>query len=441
MYLHKLSDSPDPRLGRDMNRRTFVKGLLAGTVSGFHVPFANAGDYDGKLFVFVQADGGWDPTSFCDPKTNTPGEKVINHWAEDGEIRQAGNLFYADFANNGEFFEKYYDRMLVINGVDAQTNSHTAGIVHNWSGRSSEGYPSLTALLAAHHGPGLSLSYLSFGGFAVTAGLTPFTRLHGARLIRNIAKPEYGRWGGRYFFSENWETIRRFRNANIERLSAASNYSPRATRNRRLYRAALSPEATEGLKAYAALIPPEDELEQPVKFDGYESDLRRQAQLAVLAFKARVAVSADLYLGGFDTHRYHDLQHNWLLGNLTASVDFLWEYAETHGVADRLVVVMGSDFGRTNHYNVDAGKDHWPIGSVIVMEKNKPWTNRVIGETDALHFAHKINPRTLQRDDARGTIIYPKHVHKALRRYLGVERSLGAQRFPFHNTEDFPFFE
>ena len=127
-----------------MKRRTFVKGLLApavGAVSGFHLPLANAANYDGKLFIFVQADGGWDPTSFCDPKTNTPGEKVINHWAKTGEVRQAGNLFYADFANNAAFFEKYYDRMLVINGVDAQTNSHTVGVVHNWSGRVSEGYP------------------------------------------------------------------------------------------------------------------------------------------------------------------------------------------------------------------------------------------------------------------------------------------------------------
>ena len=86
--------------------------------------------------------------------------------------------------------------------------------------------------------------------------------------------------------------------------------------------------------------------------------------------------------------------------NLTNAVDFLWEFAEIHGVADRLVVVMGSDFGRTNHYNADAGKDHWPIGSFVVMEKNQPWTNRVVGETDALHFAHKIHPATLQRDDA-----------------------------------------
>ena len=428
-----------------MKRRTFFKGLLAaaaGAVSGFHLPLANAADYDGKLFVFVQADGGWDPTSFCDPKTNTPGERIINHWAEAGDTWQAGNLFYADFGNNGEFFEKYYDRMLVINGVDAQTNSHSAGVVHNWSGRVAEGYPSMTALLAAHHAPGLSLSYLSFGGFSHTAGLAPYTRLNGADLIRNIATPEVTRWdhSQSYINQADWETLRAFREANIERLAAAPHLLPRAARNRRLYAAALSPEATEGLKAYAALLPPDDELEQGEESGTLRSELRLQAQLAILAFTARVAVSADLWLGGFDTHANHDPDQNWLLANLTNSVDFLWEFAEIHGVADHLVVVMGSDFGRTNYYNADAGKDHWPIGSFVVMEKNQPWTNRVVGETDALHFAHKIHPATLQRDDANGTIIHPKHIHKALRRYFGIEDSPGTQRFPFHNTEDFAFF-
>ena len=54
-----------------MNRRNFILSALgAGASSGFRVPLANAANYTGKLFVFIQADGGWDPTSFCDPKTN-----------------------------------------------------------------------------------------------------------------------------------------------------------------------------------------------------------------------------------------------------------------------------------------------------------------------------------------------------------------------------------
>ena len=399
---------------------------------GFRLPLVHAEDgYSGKLLVFVQADGGWDPTSFCDSKVNTPGERIINHWAEHDEIRQVGNLVYAPFANNQAFFEKYHRMMLVINGVDA----HTVGIVHNWSGRNSEGYPTLGALVAAHFAPALPVAYLSFGGFSNTSGLTRFTRIDDPRLLREIASPIADM--GDFFSDANWDAMGRHRAETVARLASAPDLLPGDEAHLEFYRSAFG---TEGLKAYADAIPSEDELEQPEESGDFRSTLRRQAQLTVLAFKTGVAVSADLWLGGFDTHTNHDPLHEWLVGNLTGGVDYLWDYAEEHGVADRMVVVIGSDFGRTQHYNSVNGKDHWPIGSYVVMEKNQSWTGRALGETDGLHFAQKINTETLLRDDDQGTIIYPKHVYKALREYLGISQTAGALRFPFNNTEDFPFF-
>ena len=428
-----------------MKRRTLLKGLLAAaaTAPGFSLPLVNAADYSGKLFVFVQADGGWDPTSLCDPKSNTRGEPVINHWAQYDAVRQAGSISYAPFANNVTFFEKYYQRMLVINGVDAQTNSHTVGIVHNWSGRNSEGYPTLSALLAAHYAPTLPIPYLSFGGFSVTAGITRFTRIDRAELLRAIAVPATKIWNpeDRIIGEDDWASLESYRAATAERLAAAPDLLPADARHLAFYRSAFDPEGFEGLKRYSDALPPEDQLEREEEGpNDFNSTLRQQAQLAVLAFKTGVAVSADLFLGGFDTHSNHDQDHEWLLGNLTAGVDYLWDYAEVHGVADRMVVVIGSDFGRTNFYNGGDGKDHWPIGSYIIMEKNQGWTNRVVGETDELHFAYNIDPSTLHRDDQNGTILYPKHIHKALRSYLGIGNTWGARRFPFHNTEDCPFF-
>ena len=431
-----------------MRRRTLLKGILVastGPLVCFGLPLARAAGQADKVFVFMQADGGWAPTSFCDPKSNVPDEPVINHWAECDEMRQAGNIPYAPFANNAAFFEKYYGRMLVINGVDAQTNSHTVGIVHNWSGRNSEGYPTTTALLAAAHGREITVPYLSFGGFSRTAGVARFTRVDNANLLRNIATPERASWDGeeRYLSDEDWSDLEAYRREVAARLEGARNVMPMDALNRSFYASAFA--SAEGLKAFASEIPDDEALERPVSHSSVsgltlESDLRRQAQLAVLVFKTGVAVSADLWLGGFDTHATHDPDQGWLMGNLTDSVDYLWDYAEQHGVADRMVVVMGSDFGRTNFYNSQNGKDHWPIGSYVIMEKGQRWTNRVIGETDDLHFAQRINPGTLQRDDMNGTIIYPKHMHKALRRYLGIENSAGAQRFPFNSTEDFAFF-
>ena len=430
-----------------MKRRTILKGILAtvgGAAAGFRLPLASAAHRQGKFHVFVQANGGWDPTSFCDPKANVVGEPVINRWAERAEIRQAGNIRYAPFAENEAFFEKYHQRMLIINGVDSQTNSHTVGVVHNWSGRNSEGYPTATALLAAHYAPDLSVPYLSFGGYSETGGIARFTRMNDPDLLRNIATPAVPHWNaeGRYFNDADWASLESRRARTAQRLADERDLLPARAHNREFHRSAFA--AADGLRAYAEAIPPSDELEQPERYDGanynYYSDLKRQAQLTVLAFKTGVAVSADLWLGGFDTHAYHDRDHAWLLGNLTGAIDYLWQYAEQHGVADRLVVVMGSDFGRTNTYNAKQGKDHWPIGSYVVMEMDQPWTDRVVGETDPRHFAQRIDPTTLERDDHNGTIIYPKHVHKALRRYLGIEQTPAALRFPFNNTEDFAFF-
>jgi hypothetical protein len=426
-----------------VNRRSFLhKSLGIGAVAQFQLPLAHGADYSGKLFAFVQADGGWDPTSFCDPKSNVPGERPINHWAETAEIHQAGNIAYAPFASNQAFFEKYYKRMLVVNGVDAQTNSHSVGIVHNWSGRIFDGYPTTTALLAAHSGANLSMPYVSFGGFSYAAGLAVYTRLDLPESIRSVLAPEtpLGGASGPYVKDKDWQALQAFRASRSTRIASAPNLLPKSARNRDLYAASITPESTRGLRRFASMLPSPDQLREPEQSGSLWSTLKRQCQLTVLAFKAGVAVSADLFLGGFDTHVENDTSQSWLLANLTESIDFLWEYAEIHGIADRLVVVVGSDFGRTNFYNDQEGKDHWPIGSFIIMEKNQRWTNRVVGKTDPLHFAYDMNLATLVPDATHGKRIHPRHIHKALRRYLGVEHSDGSRKFPFHNTEDLALF-
>ena len=228
----------------------------------------------------------------------------------------------------------------------------------------------MTATLAGHapRPPGI---YVNFGGYSETGGLTRYTRLDNPDLLRSIAYPRgQGEWDdaedpedSAFVSREDWAAMARYRQATVERLAAREGILPGESRRLAHYRAAFA--SSEGLKAFADAIPPEDRLEQPVEVrignDTHWSQLRRQAQLAVLAFRTGVSVSADLYLGGFDTHARNDAQQEWLLGNLTDGVDYLWDYADEHGIADRLFVVIGSDFGRTNICNADDGKDHWPV--------------------------------------------------------------------------------
>ena len=431
-----------------MNRRSVLKslaGALGGLSAGFHLRIANAAHHAGKFVVSVQADGGWDPTNFCDPKTNTPGEPDITHWSDRDDIQQVGNIPYAPFGNNAAFFRKHFNRMLVINGVDAQTNSHTVGVTHNWSGRNSEGFPTITAVAAANQADDLPAPYLSFGGFSRTAGITRYTRLDNPNQVRNIAYPNLSYSERPYVSAENWHALTDYRRKTVSRLASRSNVTPAEKYRLSLYEIAIS---NENLMRFADAIPPNSELENSIESGAiqgsantHRSNLRRQAQMAVIAFATETSVSADLHQSGFDTHSTHDPESRWLLDRLTDGIDYLWEYAAEWGIDDRLVVVIGSDFSRTNFYNSNDGKDHWPIGSFIVMENNQRWTNRMVEGTDYLQFAQKVNPRTLQPDANDGTIIYPKHVHKALRRHLGINDTPGAMAHPFNNVEDFAFFD
>ena len=430
-----------------VSRRGFLRSLgLAGasllSPLGSRV-YAAPQDYVGRLFITVQADGGWDVTSFCDPKMNVPGENKINFWADNDETRVSGNIAYAPFADNQSFFEKYQNDMLVINGIDAQTNSHTTGVVHNWSGRVSEGYPSLAALFASIQAPQLPFSYISNGGYSATAKLINSTRFSNPRLLANILSPREFTWDHTRPWArpEEWAIINRAREVRLQRLIDERSALPRQRGNRQNALSAL--QQSEQLTDFANSLPADEDLKEVVLLphSGVRSSAQRQIQLMLLAFQQGMACSGDVVMSGFDTHIDHSPQHEELLGELTNSIDYLWTYAEELGIANRLTVLINSDFGRTPHYNSsNFGKDHWPIGSAIVMERNAAWGNRVVGLTDEGHNALSINPSTLQRDDVNGTIIYPKHLHLAMRRYLGITDHAFTQTFPFNNTEEFDFF-
>lgn len=427
-----------------LNRRNFIKAmgatsLFASLPTAFRA-YGAPEDYNGKLLITVQAEGGVDVTSFCDPKVNVAGELEINRWARSQSVQSAGNISYAPVAGNSAFFDKHYQNMLVINGIDAQTNSHTAGVTHNWSGRISAGYPSLTAIFSSVQAPNLPISYINNGGYAETGGLIRYTRMSEVGQLGNIIYPNNNRWDPEqtYLHSSDWQRIKAAREQRLARLTNQSGMTPQQQENRSEYKSAI--ENSSVLTDFATTIRGVGELQEPVTGgNGQYSDLKRQVQIALLAMKSGVSVAADVYQGGFDTHENHDTLQYWNLQQLTEGVDYLWGYAEELGLAARIVVVVASDFGRTPHYNDTNGKDHWPIGSAIVMERNVNWTNRTLGLTDEGHNVVPVNPSNFQASNS-GDIIYPKHLMYNLRDYLGLNSHSNTQPFPLNESSTFDFF-
>lgn len=92
-------------------------------------------------------------------------------------------------------------------------------------------------------------------------------------------------------------------------------------------------------------------------------DLRNTARLLGAGFGTRVVA---LSTGGFDTHDNQAQEHTELLQNLS---DSLWAFQadlEARGLADRVLVMVWSEFGRRPKAN-DSGTDHGAGGLLMVI--------------------------------------------------------------------------
>lgn len=426
-----------------MKRRDFLKIpplLAAGSVSS--EVFAESNSYNGKLLIQLYARGGWDTTSFCDPKINAEAKKTVNNWSDEFPTMQAGNLNYAPYARNQYFFEKYFKHMLVINGIDVETSSHELGAQYSLSGSKDTGFPSLTALFSAIKAPHLPLSYISFSDYKETASLVNYSRLNNLDDTLEILDPNsaLSKSFEKYHSPSALSLIKQTQTANISALKAkGSSKAQNLSYERYLH----SLDSSTQLKEFSSFVLEEihqGNIDPEYRFD-ITGDLRSQIQIGLLALASGVCCSLDLMKPNFDTHSDHDRRHVERLTELVNDIDYFWTYAEKLGISERIILVVNSEIARTPWYNEQAGKDHWPITSTLVMEKGARWGNKVIGATDSNLQALKISKHNLMVSEAEDAItLHPRDIHNSLRQYLGLSQHPFAQKFEFNDAHALNFF-
>lgn len=451
-----------------MNRRNFLKiagltGLAVVAPVGLRPGSAAPGKYTGPFWITLDAGGGWDPTMLCDPKGGTAGDKSsVNQSYTKGEIGSAGAFQYAPISYTAggvevitakKFFEAHHGRLMAINGIDTTTNNHDAGSRTTWSGQLAEGHPSLAALIAAQAAATMSLpmAYLSSGGYDATAGLISLTRIANVDALQRIAFPNTMDPNNAESPSYHSQaTASRIAKAQAERLAALKDKQSLPVLSGAMGSLFLARESNDGLSALGAALKGKeivtiDDFPDLAAIPGdkrYQVDdlrrLVRQAEIAMIAFKAGVAVSANLSIGGFDTHNNNDDRQSAQLGQLMRGLDYIFTQLDAMGIADQTYVLVGSDFGRTPSYNNENGKDHWNITSMLLSGPKIP-KDRVIGATDAGFVSTKVSPSTL-KEDAGGIRIETKHIHRALRKIAGLGGTAFDQQFPLAG-EDLPLFE
>jgi hypothetical protein len=450
-----------------MNRRRFLKiagltGLAVMAPVGLRPGSAAPGKYQGPFWLTVDAGGGWDPTMLCDPKGGVADDKTtVNQSYTKGEIGSAGAFKYAPISYDvagvsvmtaKKFFDTHHGRLMGLNGVDTTTNNHDAGSRTIWSGQLAEGYPSLAAMIAADAAAkqALPMAYLSSGGYDATAGLISLTRIANVDSLQRIAYPNT-------IDPNNAEsppyhtpsTASRIAKAQSERLAAMQKKQTLPAIAGGMGSLFLARESNDGLVALGEALKGKEIVtiddfpdlaaipgDQRYRVDSLRQ-LVRQAEIATIAFKAGVAVAANLSIGGFDTHNDNDNRQSAQLCQLLRGLDYIFTQLDALGIADQTYVLVGSDFGRTPSYNNENGKDHWNITSMLLSGPKIP-KDKVIGATDAGFVSTPVNAGTL-KDDPGGLRIESKHIHRALRKVAGLTGGDLDKQFPLAG-DDLPLF-
>ncbi len=162
------------------------------------------------------------------------------------------------------------------------------------------------------------------------------------------------------------------------------------------------------------------------------------AHVGLVAAQAGITSTLQFSSGGFDGHSQLANSYAQSLPNLTNLVDYIWQKSAALGISNRIMVRIYSEFGRTPLNNGN-GKDHWSVGTQILMEAAPAWGNRVFGASGPRHQQLRINPTT-GAVDPNGQFVKPRNIHDALRKYLGIQTSDPKFAFSIPAAENFDFF-
>ena len=393
-----------------MDRREFflnaakASGVVIPTWGLLPLPAKGQTQIAPKILVYVHLDGGptWD--FFADPSVNAR----YNLYTQAGlAIPGAGNLRWAPMALNTQFFTRFQEQILVVNGYTTQSNSHNDGARNAATGKLEMGFPALCELHAAAYAPGFAAGWMLRDNDTTTTGVYPATAIPDQNQLRAMIDPLAQNGTTDYVNRAQFNKTVQARTARIEALRASGAMLPK---ERLLSEQVMAgAEARQRLLAVAANI--------PVQF-GQFPDI----EVPLIAAQSGITASIQIQTGGFDTHgsAADNDGPNGSFARATTRINYLWDEAARRGIADRLYVVMAGEFSRSP-LNGSIGNDHEPQGAGAIIMGPAGWGkgNRVVGASGPMHSALGINPKT-GAVEPNGVRLTAGHMHQALQEFLGV---------------------
>ena len=439
-----------------MDRRDFMKlcsvaglGVVATGMSGIPEADAQAAQLSARKCLFVNMSGGFEMTWSFDPKgdiVNSEGYSINNPMTAypTSDIVKVGGINYPahtagnDLGANRLLFEgshNLHQYMTMIRGIDTETNGHDGGQRNMWSGRLPDNSPAFLAVYAAAIAGTLPMAFITNGGYDSTFGVpVSKTRFGNANALYpliypNLEFPSPGQIDGDTIHSpETFARIQELRLARLDTMQAQQGLKLIKKQQSLLYNSRLGMDELKKIDEYLQLI----ENNVPGGLGGpNNNNMVRQGHIALAAFKAGLSVAATMSRGGFDTHGQTDQNvANPFLDVADAVTTVFATAVDLLELGSELLMVIGSEFSRTPRYNEGAGKDHWAVNSVCVIDPlGEIPGSRVIGASDDV-----LRPIALN-----GTVVKYGHIHKWMRSILGIAETEVARLFPTQVEEFIDF--
>ncbi|MEN0062527.1 MAG: DUF1501 domain-containing protein [Myxococcota bacterium] len=370
-----------------MNRRHFLTGSAAAAGLLLAKPSHATVSASDRKFIFVFAQGGWDPTRVFAPEFANPDIDM----EPNGARRTMGGLTYVDHPlrpSVSAFMAQHHARTLVLNGVLVRSIAHEICTMIAMTGDSSGLLPDWPARLATVGEP-TTVPHLVLGGPSFPGPLgAAVARTGGAGQLEALLSGSITDWS-----------------------DGATGGLPRTTQQLvdafTLRRAAGAAAAVTGgngqalVDAYAQAATSADDL----KNLRYTMDFTvgptmvEQIPVAVEALSIGMSRCVTLSAGTtWDTHADNDALQSPLFEAAFQGLNQLLETLRaTPGqvvgqtLADETIVVVMSEMGRTPRLNNFAGKDHWPYTSWMLVGDGLTG-DRVVGGYDDLYYGLGVDP-------------------------------------------------
>ena len=404
-----------------MKRRQFLTatlGLTGASMFTSRQGLASLAAESEKNFIFVFAQGGWDPTRVFAPEFDNP-LVSMESTAERSQIGDFEWVSHAERPSVDAFFESHHAQTLLLNGVQVRSIAHEICTSLLFTGGVSGDSADWGTLIAAETERNLVIPHLVLGGPSFAGDL-------GAMVVRTGPSNQLENVLDRSILDFSDDVLPRLSTPSQDVLDRYIQQRVHANDAQAHYGADLRLSS-----AYKTAVDNAMELKDRRHTMTFTSgSLTNQLDCAVDAISKGISRCASVVFNGsnglgWDSHANNDETQSELFEALFGGLNQLMHQLQVRQddqgtmLSDNTVVVVCSEMGRTANLNATNGKDHWPFTSVMVLGEGFT-TNRVLGGFDAVYQGHRLDLSTGEQSDG-GQVLGIESVGAGLLAFAGLD--------------------